>query len=150
MKKKILTILACFVFVFVGGFALTACGDEEPAPEVVTDVTQLFENGVVDQAGYAENDGEQTLNNVNIIFRKSPTDMDVTYQGEEIEMEMSTVEDYDGPDSGVTVYNYLYEFETPVDKTAYDANPITIRCTVDGTTYECTLTTDLTERMFGF
>lgn len=40
MKKKILTILACFVFVFVGGFALTACGDEEeptpqPAPEVM-------------------------------------------------------------------------------------------------------------------
>ena len=142
--KKFLSIIACMVMVLVGGVMLASCGEQ-----VAKDVTKLFENNVCDQAGYSENVADGTLNNVSIIFRKDPSEMKITYKGDKIDMEKSTVEDYDGSDSGVTVYQYLYQFETPVDKDEYNANPIIIRCKVDKTVYEFTLTTDLTDRMFG-
>lgn len=139
-----MSIFACMVMVLVGGVLLASCGSS-----VEKDVTKLFDNGVVDQAGYSENVEEGTLNNVSIIFRQEPGEMKVTYEKKEVSMEKTTIEDYDGVDSGVTAYQYLYSFETPVDKEGYDANPITIRCVVGDTTYEFTLTTDLTERMLG-
>lgn len=142
--KKVMSILACMVMVLVGGVLLASCGSN-----VEKDVTKLVDNGVVDQAGYSENVEDGTLNNVSVIFRQEPSEIKITYEKKEISMEKTTIEDYDGPESGVTAYQYLYTFETPIDKEAYDSNPITIRCTVGDTTYEFTLTTDLTDRMLG-
>ena len=141
--KLLLSLLACMIVVMIGGIMLTGCNNPSTDPE--RNLAKIYEAGV-DQGGYRES--EENVEAVWVIFRVDPSSISATFDGNTINAEKTTIENYDGSDSNVTAYQYLYELDSPVQIEAYDANPITITCTINGTLYEFTLTTDFSDRIF--
>lgn len=142
--KRFLSIFACVVMVLVGGVLLASCGEDR----TVTNLSQIGE--VVAQSGAAVTDDEDVDNanevhyvlNVYVSFNAQPSSIRATYNGEEMLLEESS---YDN--AGVTEYQYLCTLNGESSEEDYNANPVVIRCTINGTTYEFGLTTDFIDRI---
>ena len=134
--KRIFTVVACIAALLVGGFLLASCGEK-----VVTDYSELI--NVISQAGAGVNDEDNTVSTVYVSFYSEPSSIKATYNGEEITLESSS---YDN--EGTTEYQYLYTATETVSVEDYNENPVVIRCTIDGTTYEFNLTTNLIDQLF--
>lgn len=149
MKRfsKTFAMLLILPVILMVGLVFTACGDEKPKePTYLTDVTTME---FIDQVIVTEE--EEKLNLIGIIFNKDipQTNVKATYLGNEITLERTVIEDYNGDGSDVKGYQYAYSFANPPEKTTYDENPIELKVQ-DGTNYyKFTLTTDLIDRILG-
>lgn len=90
---------------------------------------------------------EQLVNNVSVIFYKQPTKITALYNGKNVQLEKSIIENYKGPESEVVAYQYLFELENPINVSDFNKNPVTILCEIDNKSYSFDLTTDLIDKI---
>lgn len=90
---------------------------------------------------------EQLVNNVSVIFYKQPTKITALYNGKNVQLEKSIIENYEGPESEVVAYQYLFELENPINVSDFNKNPVTILCEIDNKSYSFDLTTDLIDKI---
>lgn len=109
-----------------------------------TDIIALLD--FMDQVGTTIEEESNNLIGINVILRSQPSLLIASYQGNIIDMEVSTINDYDGPDSGVSAYQYIASLDS-VSVDEYNANPIKILCQVNEKYYSFDLTTDLIDKI---
>ena len=62
-------------------------------------------------------------------------------------LKKSIIENYEGPESEVVAYQYLFELENPINVSDFNKNPVTILCEIDNKSYSFNLTTDLIDKI---
>lgn len=90
---------------------------------------------------------DNLVNNVSVIFYNEPSKISAFYNGEKVGLEKSVLEDYEGPESGVTAYQYLFELDTPVSIEEFNSNPVKITCEINDKVYSFNLTTNLIDKI---
>lgn len=145
-SKRFFIFLVLPIILFVA-FVFTACGDD-PKKETtyLTDVTTM---DFIDQVIVTEED--EKLNLIGVIFNKDipQTNIEAEYLDNDIILQRTVIEDYNGPDSGVFGYQYSYSFANPPEKLVYDKKPIEIKVKVSDKYYKFGLTTDLIDKIIG-
>lgn len=145
--KKCFTLLIILPIIFMIGVIFTACDDDKSEDKTyLTDVTTM---DFIDQVVITEQ--ENKLNLIGVIFNRDIpyTNLEAEYLDNDIILERTVIEDYNGPDSGVNGYQYAYTFLNKPEKAMYDKNPIEIEVKVSDKYYKFDLTTDLIDRILG-
>lgn len=145
--KKCFLLVLILPIVIMTGFLFTACGeDKSEETTYLTDVTTM---DFIDQVIVTEQ--ENKLNLIGVIFNKDipQTNIEAEYLDNDIILQRTVIEDYNGPDSGVFGYQYSYSFANPPEKLVYDKKPIEIKVKVSDKYYKFGLTTDLIDKIIG-
>ena len=90
---------------------------------------------------------DNLVNNVSVIFYNEPSKISAFYNGVKVGLEKTVLEDYEGPESGVTAYQYLFELDTHVSIEEFNSNPVKITCEINDKVYSFSLTTNLIDKI---